>query len=83
MVRLDQQGVWIYLSEQGRVVLQTAGVQVPESRTTWFVVKESDTLGIWAYLPREDGMHILLIRWEYIFAVDLPEGEVRTEGFLN
>lgn len=37
-------------------------------------------IGIWVRIDREDGEHIVLIRWDYILSVDFPAGETKTVG---
>jgi hypothetical protein len=79
-VRVAQRTVAVILSEEGRGVLQLAAVNVPESAAMLVHVQDTDDLGLWVRTPREDGEHLLLIRWEYVLTVDFPIGETRTIG---
>ena len=79
-MRVSGQTVTIILSDQGRRVLQLAAVTLPESPALLANVRDTDDLGIWINLTREDGEHIFLIRWEYVLSVDLVAGETKTVG---
>ena len=79
-MRVAQRTVAVILSEEGRGVLQRAAVNVPESAAMLVHVQDTDDLGLWVRTPREDGEHLLLIRWEYVLTVDFPIGETRTIG---
>ena len=79
-MRVAQRTVAVILSEEGRGVLQLAAVNVPESAAMLVHVQDTDDLGLWVRTPREDGEHLLLIRWEYVLTVDFPIGETRTIG---
>jgi hypothetical protein len=68
------------LSDDGREVLRLAAANVPDSGAMLVLVQDSDDLGLWVRTPREDGEHILLVRWEYILSIDFPIGETRTIG---
>jgi len=37
-------------------------------------IEESEDLGLWIRLQREDQIHLFLLRWEYILGIDLPSG---------
>jgi hypothetical protein len=43
-------------------------------------VQDTDDIGIWARIDREDGEHIILIRWDYVLTVDFAAGETKTVG---
>jgi hypothetical protein len=79
-VRVAQHTVAVILSEEGRAVLQLAAVNVPESAAILVHVQDTDDLGLWVRTPREDGEHLLLVRWEYVLTVDFPIGETKTMG---
>jgi hypothetical protein len=79
-VRVAQRTVAVILSDEGRGVLQLAAVNVPESAAMLVHVQDTDDLGLWVRTPREDGEHLLLVRWEYVLTVDFPIGETKTIG---
>ena len=43
-------------------------------------IEESEDLGLWIRLQREDQMHLFLLRWEYILGIDLPTGLGKVVG---
>ena len=84
MIELKEQSVVAHLSDEGRRVLRQVGVELPDTPGVRFDVQEESERGLWIGLDYQDGFrHMLLIRWEYILAMDVIVGEVRTEGFLN
>jgi len=84
MVKLDDQRVALYLSDEGRRVLRQAGLGVPDAGGTTFDVLEASELGLWIRIDYEDKQqHWILIRWDYILAVDVTVGEIRTEGLVH
>lgn len=75
-----QRSVSVMVSQEGQQVLNVS-VGLPPSDAYLFVVDESDDLGLWAKIEREDGLHHLLLRWEYILSVDIRAGEGKGLGF--
>ncbi len=67
--------VALVLNDQGREALALAGLQVPSSPQMTFVVRETNDIGIWVEVEREDGAHFVLVRWEYVLCADLQAGE--------
>jgi len=83
MMKLDERVAVVHLSDEGRRVLQQAGVGLPNTPGVSFDVKESDEQGVWVRLEYQDGPHVLLVRWDYILAMDIPLGTIVTEGTIN
>ena len=84
MIELREQSVVVHLTDEGRRVLRQVGVELPDTPGVRFDVQEEGEQGLWIGLDYQDRLrHMLLIRWEYILAMDVIVGEVRTEGFLN
>ena len=79
-MNLSERTVAIILDEDGRAVMESAAVPFSESGTLLAAVQDTDDIGIWAQIDREDGPHVVLIRWEYILSVDFPAGETKTIG---
>jgi len=79
-VRLAGQEVTVYLTDDGKAILQLASVKLPDSNVFSVLIEESEDLGLWVRLPREDQMHLFLLRWEYILGVDLPSGVAKVVG---
>jgi hypothetical protein len=57
-----------------------AGLDVAESGGLLVYVQDTDDIGIWVRIEREDGEHIVLIRWDYVLSVDFVAGETKTVG---
>jgi hypothetical protein len=83
MIRLEEQSVVLHLSDEGRRVLRQVGVSVPDTPGVQFDVQETTNHGLWVRLDYSDGRHVLLIRWNYILAMDINIGEMRTEALVN
>ena len=70
-MKLAQEEVAILLSDEGHNVLQLAVPELPEGHVILLQVYETDELGAWIRLKRNDGDHVVLVRWEYILTIDL------------
>jgi hypothetical protein len=79
-VNLSQRRVAIFLDQDGRALLGLADVKTPESGGLLVYVQDTDDIGIWVRIDREDGEHVVLIRWDYVLTVDFTAGETKTVG---
>ena len=79
-MRLRERFAVLLLTDEARQVLQMSGLEVPESGSRVFQIDDHDDMGIWVRESREDDDHIVLIRWEYILCVDIPEGGTKKAG---
>jgi len=79
-MKLSGQTVALLLSQDGQEVLRLCSVAFPGSGLLTVLVDESEELGLWIRIPREDQVHLLLLRWEYILTIDLPSGMGRVVG---
>lgn len=79
-MNLNQRRVAIFLDEDGRAVLSSANVRIAESAGLLVYVQDTDDIGIWVRIDREDGEHLVLVRWDYVLSVDFPAGETKTIG---
>ena len=79
-MRVGQTNVAILLSEEGLSALRIALPDLPDSPLVFPFVQETDELGLWIRVGREDGDHMLLVRWEFVLTMDFQVGEVRTVG---
>jgi hypothetical protein len=79
-VKISERDVSVLLSEEGRHVLQQAAISVAESPFLWVKVEDSDDIGIWIRVGREDGDHLVLIRWEYVLSMDFIVGQPKALG---
>jgi hypothetical protein len=82
-MKLSGQTVTVLLTEDGKQVLSLASVGLPESNLLTVSVEESEDMGLWIRIPREDQMHFLLIRWEYILSIDLQSGMGKLIGIRS
>ena len=73
-MKLSGQKIAVILTDEGKQVLTLALVGSTETHLLTVSVEESEDLGIWIRVPREDQMHFFLLRWEYILGIDLPSG---------
>jgi hypothetical protein len=79
-MKLSGQTVTLLLTEDGKQVLVLASAGLPETSLMTVSVEESEDMGLWIRVPREDQMHFFLIRWEYILGIDLQSGMGRLIG---
>ncbi len=65
--------VVVFLSRMGQEAMQAAGV--PEGAgMAAFNALETDESGLWVRIRKDDGEHLLLIRWDCILTLDVPAG---------
>jgi len=76
-MKLSERDVTLILSSEGRDVMQLSHVNLPETAAFWVKIEDANDIGLWVRAPREDGDHLLLVRWEYVLSVDFPAGETR------
>jgi hypothetical protein len=79
-VNLSERTVAVVLNEEGRSALELTAIRMADSPTLLVDVQDTDDIGLWVRVDREDGEHIVLIRWEYVLSVDFPAGETKTMG---
>jgi len=48
-----------------------------DAQFIWVYVDDSDDLGFWLRVQRDDGDHLVLIRWEYILSIDVPASQAK------
>jgi len=82
-MKLEKREVVAHLSDEGRRVLRQAGVDVPDAPGVMFDVRESGEEGLWVLLDYQDGPHLLLVKWDYVLAIDAPLGPTAAEGPIN
>jgi hypothetical protein len=79
-VTLAQRTISLIVSRQGPEVLGVSA-GLPASEGYLFVVDETDDLGLWVRIEREDGGHLVLIRWEYVLSIDVELAKQKELGF--
>ncbi len=77
-MKIGERDIAVVLSEEGQQVLKV--LNLPDSAMQWLYVQDTDDMGIWARVPREDGNHLVLIRWDFVLGLDFPAGETKTIG---
>jgi len=79
-MKLNERDVAVILTDEGRQVMRLSAVNLPEAAAVGVRIQDADDIGLWVRTVREDGEHVLLIRWEYVLSVDFPAGETRNIG---
>jgi hypothetical protein len=79
-VNISQRTVTVFLDQGGRDVMAVAAINMEGLSGLQVYVQDTDDIGVWARIDREDGEHIVLIRWDYVLSVDFPAGETKTVG---
>jgi hypothetical protein len=72
-VNISKKTVTLFLDQDGRAILESTGVHLRDSAGVLVEVAETDDLGIWIRIDRQDIKHFFLVRWEYVLAVDFPD----------
>jgi hypothetical protein len=79
-MRIDGQMAGVILNNEGRQILALAAVNVPDNDRMLVSIEESEDLGLWIRVSREDQLTFFLLRWEYILGVELLSGRGRVVG---
>jgi len=79
-MKIGGRRIVVLLADEGRQVLQGMSLNVPDSAIQLLDVLDTDDMGVWARMPREDGDHFVLIRWDYILGLEFPEGKTLAIG---
>ena len=56
------------------------GISVGDSAAAMLYVQDTDELGLWVRVERDDGPHLVLVLWDYVLSLDLKAGATRTVG---
>jgi hypothetical protein len=81
-MEIENQDLVLVLNHKGRGALRDLGIDI-QSSPVLFHALEKDEHGIWILDQREDGEHLVLVRWEHIQALDLTRGAVKPVGPIN
>jgi len=79
-VKINERTLAVLLSSEGKDACEAAALGVPATGMLWVYAEDSDDMGLWIRVGREDGDHLALIRWEYVLLVDFPAGEPKAVG---
>jgi hypothetical protein len=71
----------VLVTEDGRVVLERFGVTLPDNNLLLAFIQESEDLGLWLRLSREDQIHFFLLMWHHVQDIDLASGLGKSMGF--
>jgi hypothetical protein len=71
-VKIAGKAVAIILTEDGRQVIRLASASLPDTNLLLVDIAESEDLGLWIRIYRDQTLHYFLLRWEYILGIDLP-----------
>jgi hypothetical protein len=63
------------LSDEGAVVMGKVAAPLAEPLTLQAEVSETDDLGLWVRIVREDGDHLVLVRWDFVLSLDFRQDE--------
>ena len=77
-MKIGERDIAVAISSEGQHVLKA--LSLPDSPVQWLYVQDTDDMGIWARVAREDGDHFVLIRWDFVLSLDFPAGETKTIG---
>jgi hypothetical protein len=69
-MKLAGQPVTVVITDEGEEVLKLVGVSLSNPGLLAVAVEESEDLGLWIRLRRAEGVHIFLLRWEYVLGID-------------
>jgi hypothetical protein len=70
-VKLAGQTVTVILTEEGKQILALASINFPESAAFIVTIEETDDLGLWIRITRDDQVHFLLLHWGFVLSIDV------------
>jgi hypothetical protein len=77
-LKIGERDITVLIDDTGREVLKS--LNLDDSPMQWLYVQDTDDMGIWVRIQREDGNHLVLIRWDFVLGLDFPAGETKTIG---
>ena len=78
-MNISRRIVTIFVDDSGQAAMGLAALEASASGLSVYV-QDTDDIGIWARIDREDGRHIVLIRWDYVLTIDFELGETKATG---
>lgn len=82
-MRISEANASVLLSDDGRAILATVDIFVESMCWLEIDVVESEDLGLWIRVDRAGKMHFLLLRWDFILAIDVKEQTRRAVGLKS
>ena len=76
-MKIGERDITVLIDDTGREVLKS--LNLDDSPMQWLYVQDTDDMGIWVRIQREDGNHLVLIRWDFVLGLDFPAGETKTK----
>ena len=70
-MKLENRTASLLVTEDGRKILQAAAIRCDADSMLRAEVAEAEDLGLWLRIFRDEREHYFLLRWEYIFGVDV------------
>ena len=72
-MRLAGRRAKLFLTDEGKEFLcRIAEAVEPSEGPPKAFVEETDETGIWIRVRREEGLQVLLLRWEFILGLEMP-----------
>lgn len=71
----------ILLADGGKQILELASIHAESGQVVSVSIEESEDLGLWIRVEREERDHLFLLRWEYILGIDVPLGLGKVVGW--
>jgi len=79
-VKLSGQSAILALTPEADQILGLLAIDIPTPQLLSVTIEEADDIGLWIRVPREDQVHFVLVRWEYIWSMDLLSGTGKLIG---
>ena len=79
-MKLSGQSAILVLTPEADQILGFLAIDIPTPQLLSVTIEEADDIGLWIRVPREDQVHFVLVRWEYIWSMDLLSGTGKLIG---
>ena len=79
-MKLSGQSAILVLTPEADQILGLLAIDIPTPQLQSVTIEEADDIGLWIRVPREDQVHFVLVRWEYIWSMDLQSGTGKLIG---
>ena len=79
-MKLSGQSAILALTPEADQILGLLAIDIPTPQLLSVTIEEADDIGLWIRVPREDQVHFVLVRWEYIWSMDLLSGTGKLIG---
>ncbi len=79
-MKLSGQSATLVLVPEADQILGLMAIGIPTPQLLTVTIEEADDIGLWIRVPREDQVHFVLIRWEFVLSMDLLSGTGKLIG---